>query len=64
MKKLFEKKKTNKNNISYNLLEGIITFIFWQVSLFIIDDDLGPVATIILFVITYLITLNIIRKFK
>ena len=64
MKKLLEKKKPNKPNYSYNLLEGIISLILWQVSLYIIGVDLGPVATIILFVITYLITLNLIRKFK
>ena len=63
MKKTLEKKKTNKKNVSLSLLEGIIAFVIWQGSLYIIDDDLGFVANAFLLVITYLIASNIIRKY-
>ena len=38
MKKLLDK-KTNKNSAQINVLEGIIAFVLWQGSLYIIDDD-------------------------
>ena len=63
MKKIFDKKKTNKKNIPLNFLEGIIAFVFWQGSLYIIGDDLGLVANGFLLVITYLLASNIIRKY-
>ena len=62
MKKLLDNKKTNKNSTQRNFLEGIIAFVLWQVSLYIIDDDLGFVANAFVLVITYLIASNIIRK--
>ena len=62
MKKTLDKKKTNKKNVPLSLLEGIIAFVLWQVSLYIIDDDLGFVANAFVLVITYLIASNIIRK--
>ena len=63
MKKTLEKKKTNKKNVPLSLLEGIIAFVLWQGSLYIIDDDLGFVANAFVLVITYLIASNIIRKY-
>ena len=63
MKKTLDKKKTNKKNVPLSLLEGIIVFVLWQGSLYIIDDDLGFVANAFLLVITYLIASNIIRKY-
>ena len=57
------KKKTNKKNVPLSFLEGIIAFVLWQVSLYIIDDDLGFVANAFVLVITYLIASNIIRKY-
>ena len=63
MKKIFDKKKTNKKKFSLNFFEGIIAFGLWQISLYIINDDLGLVANIFVFVITYLIASNIIRKY-
>ncbi len=63
MKKLLDKKKTNKNTAPLSFLEGIIAFIFWQGSLYIIDADLGFVANAFLLGITYLIASNIIRKY-
>ena len=63
MKKTLDKKKTNKKNVPLSLLEGIIAFVLWQVSLYIIDDDLGFVANAFVLVITYLIASNIIRKY-
>ena len=63
MKKIFDKKKTNKKNFSLNFFEGIIAFGLWQISLYIIDYDLGFVANIFVLVITYLIASNIIRKY-
>ena len=62
MKKTLDKKKTNKKNVPLSLLEGIIAFVIWQGSLYIIDDDLGFVANAFVLVITYLIASNIIRK--
>ena len=62
MKKTLDKKKTNKKNVPLSLLEGIIAFVLWQGSLYIIDDDLGFVANAFVLVITYLIASNIIRK--
>jgi len=44
-------------------LEGIIAFVLWQGSLYIIDDDLGFVANAFILVITYLIASNIIRRY-
>ena len=61
MKKKLDKKKTKKN-LPLSFLEGIIAFVLWQVSLYIIDDDLGFVANAFVLVITYLIASNIIRK--
>tara|TARA_X000000368_G_scaffold402002_1_gene375459 strand:+ start:287 stop:475 length:189 start_codon:yes stop_codon:yes gene_type:complete len=55
--------KTNKNSTQRNFLEGIIAFVLWQVSLYIIDDDLGFVADTFLLLITYLIASKIIRKY-
>ena len=55
--------KTNKNSTQRNFLEGIIAFVLWQGSLYIIDDDLGFVANAFVLVITYLIASNIIRKY-
>ena len=63
MKKTLDKKKTNKKNVPLSFLEGIIAFVLWQGSLYIIDDDLGFVANSFILVITYLIALNIIRKY-
>ena len=63
MKKTLDKKKTNKKNVPLSLLEGIIAFVIWQGSLYIIDDDLGFVANAFVLVITYLIASNIIRKY-
>ena len=63
MKKTLDKKKTNKKNVPLSFLEGIIAFVIWQGSLYIIDDDLGFVANAFLLVITYLIASNIIRKY-
>lgn len=63
MKKTLEKKKTNKKNVPLSFLEGIIAFVLWQGSLYIIDDDLGFVANAFVLVITYLIASNIIRKY-
>ena len=62
MKKKLDKKKTKKN-LPLSFLEGIIAFVLWQVSLYIIDDDLGFVANAFVLVITYLIASNIIRKY-
>jgi len=61
LKKTLDKKKTKKN-LPLSFLEGIIAFVLWQVSLYIIDDDLGFVANAFVLVITYLIASNIIRK--
>ena len=63
MKKLLDNKKTNKNSTQRNFLEGIIAFVLWQGSLYIIDDDLGFVADTFLLLITYLIASKIIRKY-
>ena len=63
MKKIFDKKKTNKKNIPLNFFEGIIAFVLWQCSLYIIGDDLGFIANGFLLVITYLLASNIIRKY-
>ena len=63
MKKTIDKKKTNKKNVPLSFLEGIIAFVLWQGSLYIIDDDLGFVANAFVLVITYLIASNIIRKY-
>ena len=64
MKKIFDKTKTNKKKYFIkNFLEGIIAFGLWQISLYIIDDDLGFVANGFVLVITYLIASNIIRKY-
>tara|TARA_B100000989_G_scaffold129419_1_gene96134 strand:+ start:619 stop:819 length:201 start_codon:yes stop_codon:yes gene_type:complete len=63
LKKIFDKKKTNKKNILLNFFEGIIAFVLWQSSLYIIGDDLGFVANGFLLVVTYLIATNIIRKY-
>tara|TARA_X000000368_G_scaffold298400_1_gene237603 strand:+ start:60 stop:260 length:201 start_codon:yes stop_codon:yes gene_type:complete len=63
LKKTLDKKKTNKKNVPLSLLEGIIAFVLWQGSLYIIDDDLGFVANAFVLVITYLIASNIIRKY-
>ena len=63
MKKTLDKKKTNKKNVPLSLLEGIIAFVLWQGSLYIIDDDLGFVANAFVLVITYLIASNIIRRY-
>tara|TARA_X000000950_G_scaffold29103_1_gene31396 strand:- start:102 stop:299 length:198 start_codon:yes stop_codon:yes gene_type:complete len=62
LKKKLDKKKTKKN-LPLSFLEGIIAFVLWQVSLYIIDDDLGFVANAFVLVITYLIASNIIRKY-
>ena len=62
MKKKLDNKKTKKN-LPLSFLEGIIAFVLWQVSLYIIDDDLGLVANAFVLVITYLIASNIIRKY-
>ena len=51
MKKLLD----NKNSTQINFLEGIIAFILWQSSIYIIDDDLGFVANAFLLMITYVI---------
>ena len=59
MKKLLD----NKNSTQINFLEGIIAFILWQSSIYIIDDDLGFVANAFLLVITYLIASKIIKKY-
>ena len=59
MKKLLD----NKNSNQINFLEGIIAFILWQSSIYIIDDDLGFVANAFLLVITYLIASKIIKKY-
>tara|TARA_S200000501_G_C20243556_1_gene491181 strand:- start:222 stop:410 length:189 start_codon:yes stop_codon:yes gene_type:complete len=59
MKKLLD----NKNSTLINFLEGIIAFILWQSSIYIIDDDLGFVANAFLLVITYLIASKIIKKY-
>jgi len=61
LKKKLDKKKTKKN-LPLSFLEGIIAFVLWQVSLYIIDDDLGFVANAFVLVITYLIASKIIRK--
>ena len=63
MKKIFDKKKTNKKKFSLNFFQGIIAFGLWQISLYIIDYDLGFVANGFLLVVTYLIATNIIRKY-
>ena len=63
MKKTLDKKKTNKKNVPLSFLEGIIAFVLWQGSLYIIDDDLGFVANAFVLVITYLIASNIIRRY-
>ena len=63
MKKILDKKKTNKKNVPLSFLEGIIAFVLWQGSLYIINDDLGFVANAFVLVITYLIASNIIRKY-
>ena len=64
MKKIFDKKKTNKKKFSLNFFEGIIAAGLWQISLYIInDDDLGFLANGFVLVITYLIASNIIRKY-
>ena len=63
MKKTLDKKKTNKKNVPLSFLEGIIAFVLWQGSLYIIDDDLGFVANAFILVITYLIASNIIRRY-
>ena len=63
MKKTLDKKKTNKKNVPLSLLEGIIAFVLWQGSLYIIDDDLGFVANAFVLVATYLIASNVIRKY-
>ena len=60
MKKLLDNKK---NNNQINLLEGIIAFILWQSSIYIIDDDLGFVANAFLLLITYVIASKIIKKY-
>ena len=60
MKKLLDNKK---NNFQINLLEGIIAFILWQSSIYIIDDDLGFVANAFLLLITYVIASKIIKKY-
>ena len=60
MKKLLDNKK---NNNQINLLEGIIAFILWQSSIYIIDDDLGFVANAFVLVITYVIASKIIKKY-
>lgn len=57
------KKKTNKKNVPLSFLEGIIAFVLWQGSLYIINDDLGFVANAFVLVITYLIASIIIRKY-
>ena len=59
MKKLLD----NKNSTQINFLEGIIAFILWQSSIYIIDDDLGFVANAFLLVITYLIASKTIKKY-
>jgi hypothetical protein len=63
LKKTLDKKKTNKKNVPLSFLEGIIAFVLWQGSLYIIDDDLGFVANAFILLITYLIASNIIRKY-
>jgi hypothetical protein len=63
LKKTLDNKKTNKKNVPLSFLEGIIAFVLWQGSLYIIDDDLGFVANAFVLVITYLIASNIIRKY-
>jgi len=63
MKKLLDNKKINKNSTKNNFLEGIIAFILWQSSIYIIDDDLGFIANAFLLVITYVIASKIIRKY-
>jgi len=63
MKKLLDNKKNNKNSNQINLLEGIIAFILWQSSIYIIDDDLGFVANAFLLLITYVIASKIIKKY-
>ena len=63
MKKTLDKKKTNKKNVPLSFLEGIIAFVLWQGSLYIIDDELGFVANAFVLVITYLVASNIIRKY-
>jgi len=63
LKKTLHKKKTNKKNVPLSFLEGIIAFVLWQGSLYIIDDDLGFVANAFVLLITYLIASNIIRKY-
>ncbi len=60
---MLDKKKTNKKNVSLSFYEGIIAFVLWQGSLYIINDDLGFVANAFVLVITYLIASNIIRKY-
>ena len=60
MKKLLDNKK---NNNQINLLEGIIAFLLWQSSIYIIDDDLGFVANAFLLLITYVIASKIIKKY-
>ena len=63
MKKLLDIKKPNKNSTQINFFEGIIAFVLWQGSLYIIDDDLGFVADAFLLVITYLIASKIIKNY-
>ena len=63
MKKLLDIKKPNKNSTQINFLEGIIAFVLWQGSLYIIDDDLGFVSNAFLLVITYLIASKIIKNY-
>ena len=57
------KKTSIKKDFQLSFLEGIIAFVLWQVSLYIIDDDIGFVANAFLLLITYLIASNIIRKY-
>ena len=63
MKNLLDNKINNKNSTQINFLEGIIAFILWQSSIYIIDDDLGFVANAFLLVITYVIASKIIRRY-
>ena len=57
------KKTSIKKDFTLSFLEGIIAFVLWQVSLYIIDDDIGFVGNAFLMLITYLIASNIIRKY-
>ena len=60
MKKLLDNKKINTKR---NFLEGIIAYVLWLGSLYIIDDDLGFVANTFLLLITYLIASKIIKNY-